>query len=122
MEEEQLFCPGAPDEPGEPVGRPGRDDAVGDLREVEHGRLVGDAQIGPQRHLEAAADAVAGDGGDRRLREPGEQLVHTAGSLEVVEKGGGVEAREVVEVGPGREGPAGAREDDAAAVPRIASL
>src|SRR5205823_3076447 len=38
------------------------------LREPERGALSGDTQVAPQRELEPAGQAPAGDRGDRRLR------------------------------------------------------
>ena len=40
-----------------------------DLGQLEPRRLVGDAQVGGQRQLQAAADRPAGDGRDRGLRQ-----------------------------------------------------
>ena len=72
--------------------------------------VVGDAQVAPERELEAAGEAVAGDRGDRRLgrREAGE-AERAAGRV-------GVERLDRLQVGAGAEGLlAGAGEDEHAA-------
>ena len=45
-----------------------RDEPDGGLRAPEARRLVGDDQVADERQLAAAAERVAVDGGDRRLR------------------------------------------------------
>ena len=62
---------GRPDQPGQPLGAAGAgDDAEQDLGLAEL-RVVGrDPDVGAQRELAAAAERVAGDGGDDGLGDP----------------------------------------------------
>ena len=91
--------------------RPGADDAREALRAAvdqrdapaalgaaERGGGGGDAQVAPERELEAAGEAVAGDRGDRRLGG-GE-----AGEAERAAGGVGVERLDRLQVGAGAEG------------------
>ena len=60
-----------PDQAGQPLGAAGAgDDAEQDLRLAEHGVLGGEADVGAQRELAAAAERVAGDRRDDRLGDP----------------------------------------------------
>ena len=69
--EDQVHRPAGADQPGQP------DRAAVDQRHApaaaehpEHGVLLGDPQVAPQRQLEPAGDGVPGDRGDHRLAQP----------------------------------------------------
>ncbi len=58
-----------PDDARQPLGAAvDQRHAPAALGEAERGRLGGDAQVAPERQLQPARQAPAGDGGDRRLR------------------------------------------------------
>ena len=79
------------------------------LGEAEDGGRVGDAEVGGERELEAAAEAVAVDRAEGRLGERGDRLVHAAGLAVVGEDRLGVSVGELGDVGAGRERAAAAR-------------
>ena len=86
--EDQVLGLAGPDQPGQPLGAAGAgDDAEQDLGLAQH-RVVGrDPDVGAQRELAAAAERVAGDRGDDRLRDPrhgGERRLQRAGALDHV--------------------------------------
>jgi len=88
------------------------EDAEGNLGEAEDRGLVRDPEVERQRELECAAEAVAVDGRDRRLRQSSELLVDTTRLVVVAEH---VLRRAVLELGDvraGRERPSFAGDDD----------
>ena len=63
--EHQLLGPGRPDQAGQPLrAAAAGDDAEQDLGLTEHGPLRRDPVVAGQRQLAAAAERVAGHGGD----------------------------------------------------------
>ena len=68
--EAQLLGPARADQPGQALrAAPAGDDAEQDLRLPEHRALAGDPVVARQRQLAAAAERVAGDGGDHDARD-----------------------------------------------------
>ena len=61
---DQVLCPAEADQPGQALGTArARDDAEQDFRLAESRVLGGEPEIGAHLQLEAASQAVAGDGG-----------------------------------------------------------
>src|SRR5262249_6994293 len=89
-----------------------RDDPEGGLRLAEARGLGCNDQIARQRELAPAAEAVAGDGCDERRPEVPERVppLDASGVIELERAA----ARELADVGAGRERTLGAAEHDAA--------
>ena len=107
----QLLGSARTDEAGEAL-RPATagNDAEEDLRLAEHSAITGDPVVARQRHLAAAAERVAADGGDHEAIEGGDGVV---GGMEPV----GDRPRlglpaELVDVGTGGEDPLASGDDD----------
>ncbi len=96
-----------------------REDADPDLREAEHGALVGDSEVGRERELEAAAEAVAVDRGERRLRQRRELLVDVSRLAVVAQDRLRVAVGELGDVGAGGERAARSGDHDGAARPHV---
>jgi hypothetical protein len=102
-----------PDDPRQALCAPGaRHDPQRHLGQAEDGGAAGEAEVGGERELAAAAERVAVDRGDRDLRG-GRQRVESPLKHPVarVELGGG-EAKQGLHVGAGREVPRSAGDDD----------
>ena len=121
--EDEVLGLGRADQPGEPLGAAGaRDDPEQDLRLSDAGVVPGDAEVRGHREFQPAAERVAGDRGDDRLRDAG-QLGE--GVLEPGRRGGhlaGRHGRHLLDVGAGREDLLAAVEDDGAHVVAAADL
>ena len=89
------------------------------LREPEHGGLVGNPKVRRERQLEPAAEAVAVDRADRRLREGRNALVDASAPAVVAGDRLRVAVGELRDVGAGREGAPAAGEDEAGAVAHL---
>src|SRR5262245_561434 len=75
-EQEQLLRSRRPEQPRHPVQPAGAgQDSERDLGEAEDGALVRNPEVECERELERAAEAVAVNGRDGRLRESGELFV-----------------------------------------------
>ena len=107
--EAQLLGPARPDEAGQAL-RPAAagDDPEQDLGLPEDGPRPGDAVVAGQRQLAAAAERVAGDGGDHEPRDRGDRVegVVEAGR----DRAGLVGPAELGDVGAGGEDPLAARD------------
>ncbi len=88
------------------------DDSEVDLRLAELGALGGDDHVAGERQLAAAAQRVAGDGGDHRRLDRGEAAPEGGGR--VAQRLGEAALRHRLDVGAGGEDLLGAGDDDAA--------
>ena len=109
----QLHRPLLAEHPRQALGAAAAgDDPEVDLRLAELGRLGGDDHVAGQRQLAAAAERVAGDGGDQRRLDRGEAPPERRGR--VVEGLGEAALAHRLDVGAGGEDLVGAGDHDAA--------
>ncbi len=109
---------GAPrtDDPADPrYPARGGQDADTDLGESENRCGIGDPDVGGECELQSAAQAVAGDCRDGRLRQRGEHLVHRSGAAVVVDDVLRRHATQFRDIRAGREHRVPAGDDDGAA-------
>ena len=112
-QEHELLRPRGADETCKPVGAArARDDAERHLREPEDRGLVGDPEVGGQRELEPAAEAVAVDGAQRRLRQGGDPFVDVPALPVVGGNGLWADVPELVDIRTRREGSSRSGEND----------
>src|SRR4051794_21005790 len=95
-EQHDPLRPRRADERGEPVrAAAARQDPDADLGQAERRARLGDAEVARERELEPAAQAPAGDRGDRRDGEGGDALVDRPARAVVVEDRAGVAVAEL---------------------------